>query len=157
MLGPPKTRDLDRLVLMSVESAVPQDHFYRHLHRVLDLSFVRDLAADCYAVGGRPSIDPEVFFRLHLMMFFAGIRSERQLLEHVGYNLAMRWYAGYNMDEPLPDHSSLSKIRARLGLSVFRRFFEEVTEQCVKAGLVQGEERALTFGSMAYPHARRSR
>ncbi len=140
MLGPPKTRDLDRLVLISVESYVPKDHLYRHLHRVLDLSFVRDLVADRYAGGGRPSIDPEVFFRLHLLMFFSGIRSERRLLEQAHYNLAMRWYAGYNLDEPLPDHSSLSKIRTRLGLRVFRRFFEVVTEQCVKAGLVQGEE-----------------
>ena len=107
MLGPPKARDLARPVLISLEAYVPKDHFYRHLHRVLDLSFVRDLAADCYASGGRPSIDPEVFFRLHLIMFFEGIRSERQLLEQVNYNLAMRWYAGYNLDEPLPDHSLL--------------------------------------------------
>ncbi len=140
MLGPAKARDLNRPVLMSVESSVPKDHFYRHLHRVLDLSFVRDLAADCYAVGGRPSIDPEVFFRLQLIMFFSGIRSERQLLEQVSYNLAMRWYAGYNMDEPLPDHSTLSKIRTRLGLPVFRRFFAVVTAQCVTAGLVRGNE-----------------
>ncbi len=140
MLGPPKARDLDRLVLMSVESSVPQGHFYRHLHRTLDLSFVRDLVADRYAVAGRPSIDPEVFFRLQLIMFFAGIRSERQLLEQATYNLAMRWYAGYNLDEPLPDHSSLSKIRARLGLPVFRRFFEVITEQCIRAGLVWGDE-----------------
>ncbi len=140
MLGPPKTRDLDRPVLISVESYVPKDHLYRHLHRALDLSFVRDLVAECYASGGRPSIDPEVFFRLHLLMFFSGIRSERQLLEQASYNLAMRWYAGYNLDEPLPDHSSLSKIRARLGLPVFRRFFEMITEQCVTAGLVRGDE-----------------
>ena len=140
MLGPVKTRDLDRPVLMSVESSVPKGHLFRHLHRVLDLSFVRDLVADRYAVGGRPSIDPEVFFRLHLIMFFSGIRSERQLLEQVSYNLAMRWHAGYDMDEPLPDHSSLSKIRARLGLPVFRRFFEAITEQCVRAGLVRGGE-----------------
>jgi transposase len=140
MLGPAKTRDLDRPALIAVESYVPKDHFYRHLHRVLDLSFVRELVADCYAVAGRPSIDPEVFFRLHLLTFFSGIRSERQLLEQATYNLAMRWYAGYNLDEPLPDHSSLSKIRTRLGLPVFRRFFEAITEQCVKAGLVRGEE-----------------
>jgi transposase len=140
MLGPPKTRDLDRPVLISVESYVPKDHFYRHLHRLLDLSFVRDLVADRYAVAGRSSIDPEVFFRLQLLMFFSGIRSERQLLELATYHRAMRWYAGYNMDEPLPDHSSLSKIRARLGLAVFRRFFEVITAQCVKAGLVRGRE-----------------
>jgi transposase len=140
MLGQPKRRDLDRPVLISVESYVPKDHLFRHLHRVLDLSFVRDLVADRYALGGRPSIDPEVFFRLHLIMFFSGIRSERQLLEQASYNLAMRRYAGYNMDEPLPDHSSLSKIRTRLGLPVFRRFFEAITEQCIRAGLVWGEE-----------------
>jgi transposase len=140
MLGPPKTRDLNRPVLIALESSVPKDHFYRHLHRVLDLAFVRDLAADCYASGGRPSIDPEVFFRLQLAMFFEGIRSERKLMEQASYNLAIRWYAGYNLDEPLPDHSSLSKIRARLGLPVFRRFFETIVEQCAQAGLVWGEE-----------------
>ena len=140
MLGPPKTRDLDRPVLIAIESYVPKDHFYRHLHRVLDLSFVRDLVADCYASGGRPSIDPVVFFKLQLLMFFEGIRSERKLMEQAGYNLAMRWYAGYNLDESLPDHSSLSKIRTRLGLPVFRRFFEVIVEQCVQARLVWGEE-----------------
>jgi transposase len=131
---------LNRPVLISLESYVPKDHFYRHLHRALDLSFVRDLAADCYATSGRPSIDPEVFFRLQLLMFFSGIRSERQLMEQASYNLAMRWYAGYNLDELLPDHSTLSKIRTRLGLPIFRRFFEVITEQCVRAGLVRGDE-----------------
>ncbi len=140
MLGPPKSRDLNRPVLVTIESYIPKDHFYRHLHHLLDLSFVRDLVADCYASGGRPSIDPEVFFRLQLAMFFEGIRSERKLMEQAIYNLAIRWYAGYNLDESLPDHSSLSKIRTRLGLPVFRRFFEVVTEQCVQAGLVWGKE-----------------
>jgi len=140
MLGPRKRRDLDRPVLIAIESYVPKDHFYRHLHQILDLSFVRDLVADCYASGGRPSIDPEVFFRLQLAMFFEGIRSERKLMEQAGYNLAIRWYAGYNLDEPLPDHSSLSKIRTRLGLPVFRRFFEAIVAQCVQAGLVWGKE-----------------
>jgi transposase len=145
MLGPPKNRDLNRPVLIAIESSVPKDHFYRHLHRVLDLAFVRDLAADCYASGGRPSIDPEVFFRLQLAMFFEGIRSERKLMEQAEYNLAIRCgcplgRSGYNLDESLPDHSSLSKIRARLGLPVFRRFFEVIVEQCARAGLVWGEE-----------------
>ncbi len=81
MLGPAMTRDLDHPVLIAVESYVPKGHLYRHLHRILDLSFVRDLAADCYASGGRPSIDPIVFFKLEPMMSFAGIRSERKLME----------------------------------------------------------------------------
>src|SRR5205807_378097 len=73
-------------------------------------------------------------------MFFEGIRSERKLVEIASLNLAHRWYLGYNLDEPLPDHSSLSKIRTRLGLPIFRRFFEAIVEQCVQAGLVWGKE-----------------
>jgi len=140
MLGPPKARDLNRPVAVSLDALVPRDHFYRHLERTLDLAFVRDLVAPCYAGNGRPSIDPVVFFKLHLIMFFEGLRSERKLVEIASLNLAHRWYLGYHLDEPLPDHSSLSKIRTRLGLPVFRRFFEAVVDQCADAGLVWGEE-----------------
>jgi transposase len=91
MLGPPKLRCLDRPVAVSLETLVPPDNFYRHLDAVLDLGFVRDLVRDRYASLGRPSIDPVVFFRLQLVMFFEGIRSERKLIEVVSLNLAHRW------------------------------------------------------------------
>ena len=102
--------------------------------------FVRDLAAEFYSSFGRPSIDPVVFFRLQLIAFFEGIRSERQLMETVNLNLAYRWFIGYDLDEPVPDHSSLSKIRERYGLEVFQQFFEHIVELCIEAGLVWGEE-----------------
>lgn len=140
MLGPAKGRDLDRSVLVSLERLVPADHFYRHLDAALDLSFIRAWAEDLYAPIGRPSIDPVVFFKLQLLMFFEGIRSERQLLEIASLNLAHRWYLGYNLDEAIPDHSSLTRIRQRLGLPIFRRFFDAVVEQCQKAGLIWGKE-----------------
>src|SRR5690349_10454935 len=128
MLGPSKCRDLDRPIVVSLERLIPADNVYRHLDSALDLSFVRDWVADCYAERGRPSIDPVVFFRFHLLMFFEGIRSERKLGELANLNLAQRWYLGYHLDEPLPDRSSLVKIRQRLGLPVFRRFFEHVVD-----------------------------
>ena len=78
-------------------------------------SFVRDWARELYAERGRPTIDPVVFFKLQLVMFFEGIRSERQLIETASLNLAHRWYLGYALDEELPDHSSLTRIRQRLG------------------------------------------
>ena len=140
MLGPCKERDVERLVPLSLEAAVPADHFYRHLDAVLDLSFVRTWVGGCYAEGGRPSIDPVVFFKLQLVMFFEGIRSERYLMRVVADRLSVRWYLGYALDEPLPDHSSLTRIRARLGLSVFQRFFAQVVELCRDAGLVRGTE-----------------
>ncbi len=140
MLGPPKVRDLDQPIVVSLESLVPKDHFYRHLDRSLDLSFVRDLVEDCYSPIGRPSIDPVVFFKLQLVLFFEGIRSERQLMRVVADRISLRWYLGYDLGEPLPDHSSLTKIRERYGLEVFRRFFEGIVERCVEAGLVWGKE-----------------
>src|SRR5712671_259178 len=75
-----KERAFAPLVAVSLEELVPQDHFYRHLQKVLDLSFVYDLVRESYAIAGRPSIDPVVFFKLQLVMFFEAIRSERLLL-----------------------------------------------------------------------------
>ena len=140
MLGPPKARHVDRPVLVSLEDLVPPGHFYRHLEAALDLAFVRELVRDRYAGIGRPSLDPVIFFKLQLILFFEGLRSERKLVETASLHLAHRWYLGYALDEPLPDHSTLSKIRQRLGVAVFRRFFEHVVELCRAAGLVWGQE-----------------
>jgi transposase len=125
---------------LSLEELVPEDHFYRRLQAALDLSFVRELVAPLYANGGRPSVDPVVFFKLQLVMFFEDIRSERQLMRAVSDRLSVRWYLGYDLFEPLPDHSSLTRIRERFGLEAFRRFFERIVAECIEAGLVWGEE-----------------
>src|ERR687894_982881 len=140
MLGPPKLRSLDQPISVSLEQLVPVDHFYRQLDAHLDLAFVRAWVQDCYAARGRPSIDPVVFFKLQLIMFFEGIRSERELVETANVNLAHRWYLGYALDEVLPDHSSLTRIRQRLGIDVFQRFFEKVVDLRQDAGLVWGQE-----------------
>ncbi len=135
-----KERSFAPLINVSLEDLVPQDHFYRHLERTLDLSFVREFVQQTYAGGGRPSVDPVVFFKLQLVMFFEDIRSERLLMRHAADRLSVLWYLGYDLNEPLPDHSSLTRIRTRYGVEVFRRFFEAVVEQCQQAGLVWGKE-----------------
>ena len=98
---------------VSLDELVPGDNFYRRLENRLDLSFVRELVAPLYAGGGRPSVDPVVFFELQLIMFFEDLRSERQLMRVVADRLSSRWYLGYDLHEPLPDHSSLTRIRER--------------------------------------------
>src|ERR1700693_5890963 len=108
-----KRRSFAPLIQVSLEELVPQDHFYRHLEKSLDLMFVRELVHETYAGVGRPSIDPIVFFKLQLVMFFEGIRSERQLMRHAADRLSVRWHIGYDLGEPLPDHSSLTRIRER--------------------------------------------
>ena len=125
---------------VSLEELVPRDNFYRRLEAELDLSFVRELVFPLYANGGRPSVDPVVFFKLQLVMFFEDLRSERQLMGVVADRVSLRWYLGYDLHEPLPDHSSLTRIRERYGLDIFRRFFERIVEECIEAGLVWGEE-----------------
>jgi transposase len=99
-----KSRIFTPITTISLDELVPANHFYRHLDRVVDLSFVRDLVKETYAERGRPSIDPVVFFKLQLVMFFDGIRSERQLMQLSADRLSVRWYVGYNLAEPLPDH-----------------------------------------------------
>src|SRR5215204_7827106 len=135
-----KERDFAPLENVSLEELVPQDNFYRRLEEKLDLSFVRELVRDCYASVGRSSVDPVVFFKLQLVLFFEDLRSERELMRVVADRLSIRWYLGYDLSEPLPDHSSLTRIRERYGLEVFRRFFERIVEECFEAGLVWGEE-----------------
>src|SRR5260370_17686058 len=88
------------IINVSVDQLVPQDHFYRHLERTLDLSFVREFVEKTYAGGGRPSIDPIVFFKLQLVMFFEDIRSERLLMRHAADRLSVRWFLGYDLGDP---------------------------------------------------------
>ena len=89
-----KLRVFTAITNLSLGDLVPQDHFYRHVQRSLDLAFVRDLVRTCYAGGGRPSIDPVVFFKLQLVMFFEGIRSERRLMAVAADRLSVRWFLG---------------------------------------------------------------
>jgi len=94
-----KVREFTTHTDISVEALVPSANCYRHLERTLDLAFVRDLVREHYAAGGRPGSDPVVFFTLQLILFFEGLRSERQLMSVVADRLSLRWYLGYDLDE----------------------------------------------------------
>ena len=106
-----KVRAFAPLCNQSLEALVPTDNFYRHLEAKLDLGFVRDLVRGTYKECGRPSVDPRVFFEPQLVLFFEGIRSERELVRVAADRLSVRWYLGYDLNEELPDHSSLTRIR----------------------------------------------
>ena len=149
-----KARAFAPLPPVSLEELVPADHFYRHLEATLDLAFVRELVREHYGERGRPSIDPVVFFKLQLILFFEGLRSERQLLRVVADRLSLRWYLGCDLAEALPDHSSLTRIRDRYGLAVFRRFFEAIVERCVAAGLVWGRGLYVEAAAAGSPSGR---
>src|SRR5438128_7987436 len=120
-----KERHFAPLMHVSLEELVPHDHFYRHLEQALDLSFVREFVQETYAGKGRPSIDPIVFFKLQLVMFFEDIRSERLLMRHAADRLSARWYLEYDLNEALPDHSRVTRIPEPYGVYVFPRLLPQ--------------------------------
>lgn len=128
------------MLLPSLEEFIPSDHYLRKINQVLALSFVHDAVADKYCQdNGRPSIDPEVIVRLFLLQAIEGISSVRRLMQRVHVDLAYRWFIGYEVDEKLPDHSTLSRALDRFGDSVFNELFFRSVSQCQQSGLIEGQ------------------
>ena len=125
---------------LNLEERLPADHLLRQVAEVVDLAFVRRLTARFYSHTGKPSIDPVVLFKMALLGYLYGITSERRLAEELRLNLAFMWFLGYDLDEPTPDHSVLSKARRRFGVTVYQAFFTEIVRQCRDAGLLAGTQ-----------------
>jgi transposase len=84
---------------------------------------VREEVAHCYGTSGNESVDPEVILKMMFLLFFDDIASERELMEVIGERLDYLWFLDYALDEKVPDHSVLSKARARRGKEVFESLF----------------------------------
>lgn len=126
--------------MVDIESIVPAKHMLRKLDSVLDLSFVRAEVAKCYATArGRPSIDPELAVRMMILGVVYNL-SDRELCDEIAMHAGMRWFCRLNFHDPVPDHSTLSRLRnerwAQSGL--FERLFDEVLRQCAEVGMVSG-------------------
>lgn len=134
-----KTGQVDLFYYGSLDDLVPEDDFFRCLDQVLDLAWLRRETRALYSRTGRPSVDPVVFVKLLLIAYFQGITSERDLMRQVQVNLAYRRFLHYRLSEALPDHSSLTRSRQRLGDATIRKVFEHVLGLCVDAGLVNGD------------------
>ena len=140
MIGNQNRWQEDLFVAAPLSSLIPDDHVLRRVDKVLDLSWLREEVSNLYCDwNGRPSIDPEAAVRLMLAGFFQGIVHDRKLMREAQVNLAIRWFAGYRLQEDLPDHSSLTRIRQRWGSELFKRIFQKTVGQCIEAGLVSGE------------------
>jgi len=130
----------DLFVASPLRALVPEDHILKRVDEVLELSWLHDEVRGCYCQdNGRASIDPESALRLMLAGFFYNIVHDRALMREAQVNLAIRWFAGYRLDEPLPERSSLTRIRQRWGEALFRKVFQRSVAQCVEAGLVNAE------------------
>ena len=127
---------------VGLEERVAQDHPLRAVRAMVDAALHElDLHFQAlYARRGRPSIAPEQLVRALLLMVLYSIRSERQLMEHIRYNLAYRWFVGLEMDEAVWDATVFSKNRERLMQgAVAERLFEAVLGQAREQGLLSEE------------------
>jgi transposase len=139
MLGRKARGQLEFFVCGSLRDLVPDEHVLARIDRVLDLDWLHEEVAELYAAEGRPGIDPEAAVRLMLAGFLLGIVHDRRLMREAQVNLAIRWFAGYGLQERLPDHSSRTRIRQRWGAERFRRIFERTVKACIAAGIAKGE------------------
>jgi transposase len=112
----------------------------RAIRAQVDFGWVRAEVAHCYGYNGNESVDPEVILKLLFLLFFDGVKSERELMRIVPERLDYLWFLGYGLDDEIPDHSVLSKARARWGREVFERLFVRTVAQCVALGLVDGRK-----------------
>jgi transposase len=131
------------LYSVSLEDLVPEDDFYRRLESILDLRFLYKETKSLYGKTGKPSIDPIVFIKLLLYGYFEGIISDRRLIRRASDSLSARYYLGYDIDEELPWHSTISRTRKLYDEKIFEKVFTLVLEQCIEAGLVNGDHQSI--------------
>jgi transposase len=139
---------------VDLDRRIRADHPLRAIRAAIDFSFVRQEVAHCYGYNGNVSTDPEVILKLMFLLFLDNVKSERELMRMLPERLDYLWFLGYGLDDEIPDHSVLSKARARWGQAIFESLFVRTVQQCVAAGLVDGTKLHLD-GSLINAHASR--
>lgn len=126
----------------SIEDRIPEDHPIRPLKKLVDKALAK-LSSDfdrLYSHTGRPSIPPEQLLRALLLQVFFSVRSERQLVEQLDYNMMFRWFVGLNLDDDIWNATTFTKNRDRLlEGEIAERFFAEILAMAKKEGLVSQE------------------
>ncbi|MBQ0734829.1 IS1182 family transposase [Aquimarina celericrescens] len=122
---------------------VPATNFYRRLKDVLHLDFLYKDTKQYYGDSGQKSIDPLVFFKLCLVGYLENIISDRKLIAHASMRLDILYFLGYDIDEELPWHSTISGTRQLFPEEVFEKVFTHVFKICVDQGMVNGSTQAI--------------
>lgn len=129
-----------KMLYVTLEALMPERHILRDVDRLIDFDFVYELVEGLYSFTGRRSIDPVIIVKMLLLGYLYGIDSERRLEQEVQVNIAFRWFLGIDLDEPVPDHSTLSQLRRRKfkDTRIFEKIFAEIVRLCIEYGLVDG-------------------
>lgn len=138
-----KTFTPKMLYSISLQNLVPVNNFYRRLLSLIDFDWIYKQTASYYGREGQESIDPVVFFKILLVGYINNIASDRKLIDFCADSLAVRLFIGYDIDEALPWHSTISRTRQLYGQKVFQQLFEQVFAKCVQSGMVAGHSQAI--------------
>jgi transposase len=140
MMGYEKPRQPSLFYRFNLEERVPQEHPLRAVAAIIDFDFIYSQVEDLYGEVGNPSVPPPAILKLMFLLAFENVASERALFAALGLRLDWLWFLGMDLDTTIPDHSVLSKARARWGAEAFRRFFESIIQQAQDAGLIDGRK-----------------
>ncbi len=124
----------------NLDKRIRKDHILRKVAERIDLDFIYKEVEETYGANGNVSVPPPVILKMLLLLILYNVRSERELMSTIPERLDWLWFLGYDLDDEIPNHSVLSKARARWGVTAFKRFFERIVWQCVEAGLVDGSK-----------------
>ena len=136
------------MIFVDIESLIPENHLLRKIERMVSFDFIYDLLAPYYPATGRPSVDPVSMFKMLLIRYLYGIKSERRLVEEVQLNIAYRWFCGFELDDTIPNHSTFSKTRTRKWQQsdLFQKAFYEIVKQCIDSGYINhGSKRGIGY------------
>ncbi|PWJ47973.1 transposase [Faecalicatena contorta] len=130
-----------QMVILNLDAMIPSNHLLRQIKNTVNFDFIYEKAAPYYASTGRKSIDPVVLFKMLLIGYLYGIKSERRLEEEVSLNLAYRWFCDLDLMQRVPDHSTISQNRRRKfhDNKLFQELFNGIILQCINLGLISGE------------------
>lgn len=122
------------------EKMIPKDDLYRRILEQVPFSFVNELAKPFYSDLGAEGYPPEKLFKMLLVMYLQNVSSERALEEEVKFNIRYRYFCGFcDPQDKIPDHSTFSRFRMRLGDRLFKEIFERVVSLCIEKGLASAK------------------
>ena len=138
------------MVILDLSELIPGNHLLRKINQIISFDFIYDLVAPYYPANGRPSVDPVSMFKMLLVGYLYGVKSERRLVQEVQLNIAYRWFCGFELTDKIPDHSTFSKTRLRKWNEscLFQEVFLEIIRRAAWWTEKKWRQMELTFQPM---------
>ena len=132
------------MLILDIEELIPENHLLRKINQMISFDFIYDLVASYYPTNGRPSVDPVSMFKMLLVGYLYGIKSERRLVQEIQLNIAYRWFCGYELERKyqITPHSARHVFVNGMRATYFKQIFLEIVRCCIEQRLVDGKEMA---------------